>query len=57
MNQSSDLGNLSPNAFALSDEQMVLRDEARRYFMAQFFPLQARMDDEKIGRASCRERV
>ncbi|MDP7429271.1 MAG: acyl-CoA dehydrogenase family protein [Alphaproteobacteria bacterium] len=46
MNQSSDLGNLSPNAFALSDEQMVLRDEARRYFMAQFFPLQPRMDDE-----------
>ncbi len=35
-----------PQAFACTAEQLAIRDEARRYCMAEFHPLEQRMDEE-----------
>ena len=40
--------NPQPLAFACTLEQLAMRDEARRYCMAEFHPLEQRMDEEAL---------
>ncbi len=40
------LPNVTPPLYELSAEQIELRDQAAKYFVAELRPLQQRMDDE-----------